>query len=59
MAFDIEMKKVYDNMASRVDAAREIVGHPMTLRENFIQSLMGWVNKLMAEGIMLTLLQIE
>jgi aconitate hydratase len=28
MAFDIEMiKKVYENMTSRVDAAREIVGH--------------------------------
>jgi aconitate hydratase len=33
MAFDIEMiKKVYDNMASRVDA-RKVVGHPMTLRK--------------------------
>jgi hypothetical protein len=30
MAFDIEMiKKVYENMTSRVDAAREIVGHPL------------------------------
>jgi hypothetical protein len=59
MASDIEMiKSVYDNMASRVDAARK-VGHPMTLRENFIQSLMGWSSeKLLAEElIMLTLLR--
>ena len=32
MAFDIEMiKKVYSNIAERVDAAREIVGKPLTL----------------------------
>jgi aconitate hydratase len=30
MAFDIEMIKKYENMTSRVDAAREIVGHPLT-----------------------------
>jgi aconitate hydratase len=37
MAFDIEMiKKVYDNMTSRVDAAREIVGHPLTLTEKIL-----------------------
>jgi aconitate hydratase len=39
MAFDIEMiKKVYDNMASRVDAARKVVGHPMTLSEKILYS---------------------
>jgi aconitate hydratase len=36
MAFDIEMiKKVYENMTSRVDA-REIVGHPLTLTEKIL-----------------------
>ena len=37
MAFDIDMiKKVYDNMASCVDAAREIVGRPLTLTEKIL-----------------------
>ena len=37
MAFDIEMiKKVYENMPSRVDKAREIVGHPLTLTEKIL-----------------------
>lgn len=37
MAFDIEMiKKVYDNMKVRVDAAREIVGRPLTLTEKIL-----------------------
>ncbi|RTY83324.1 aconitate hydratase [Flavobacterium sp. ZB4P23] len=37
MAFDIEMiKKVYDNMTTRVDKAREIVGHPLTLTEKIL-----------------------
>ncbi|SFE19019.1 aconitate hydratase [Flavobacterium xueshanense] len=37
MAFDIEMiKKVYDNMTNRVDKAREIVGHPLTLTEKIL-----------------------
>ena len=37
MAFDIEMiKKVYSNMTSRVDAAREIVGRPLTLTEKIL-----------------------
>jgi hypothetical protein len=37
MAFDIEMiKKVYENMTSRVDKAREIVGHPLTLTEKIL-----------------------
>ena len=39
MAFDIEMiKKVYDNMATRVDKAREIVGRPLTLTEKILYS---------------------
>ncbi len=37
MAFDIEMiKKVYSNMTSRVDKARELVGHPLTLTEKIL-----------------------
>lgn len=37
MAFDIEMiKKVYENMPSRVDKAREIVGRPLTLTEKIL-----------------------
>lgn len=37
MAFDIEMiKKVYANMTTRVDAAREIVGRPLTLTEKIL-----------------------
>ena len=39
MAFDIEMiKKVYGQMASRVDAARKIVGRPLTLTEKILYS---------------------
>ena len=39
MAFDIEMiKKVYENMASRVDKAREIVGRPLSLTEKILYS---------------------
>ena len=39
MAFDIEMiKKVYENMAERVDKAREIVGRPLTLSEKILYS---------------------
>ena len=39
MAFDIEMiKKVYDNMAERVDTARSLVGHPLTLTEKILYS---------------------
>ena len=39
MAFDIEMiKKVYHNMPSRVDKAREIVGRPLTLTEKILYS---------------------
>ncbi|THF51348.1 aconitate hydratase [Flavobacterium supellecticarium] len=37
MAFDIEMiKKVYGNMAERVDKARELVGRPLTLSEKIL-----------------------
>jgi aconitate hydratase len=37
MAFDIEMiKKVYGNMAARVDKARELTGHPLTLTEKIL-----------------------
>ncbi|MGK0387078.1 MAG: aconitate hydratase [Patiriisocius sp.] len=37
MAFDIEMiKKVYAQMADRVDKAREVVGKPLTLSEKIL-----------------------
>ena len=39
MAFDIEMiRKVYEKMPARVDKAREIVGHPLTLSEKILYS---------------------
>ena len=39
MAFDIDMiKKVYANMTERIDAAREIVGKPLTLSEKILYS---------------------
>ena len=39
MAFDIEMiKKVYSQMAERVDKAREVVGKPLTLSEKILYS---------------------
>ncbi|MFP9100661.1 aconitate hydratase [Flavobacterium sp. RHBU_24] len=39
MAFDIEMiKKVYENLAERVDKARELVGRPLTLSEKILYS---------------------
>jgi len=39
MAFDIDMiKKVYSQMAERVDKAREIVGKPLTLSEKILYS---------------------
>ncbi|KGO93143.1 aconitate hydratase [Flavobacterium subsaxonicum] len=41
MAFDIEMiKKVYEKLAERVDKARELVGHPLTLSEKILYSHM-------------------
>jgi len=37
MAFDIEMiKKVYASMPSKVEAARKMVGHPLTLTEKIL-----------------------
>ena len=43
MAFDIDMiKGVYANMKERVDAAREIVGKPLTLSEKILYSHL-WV----------------
>ena len=37
MAFDIEMiEKVYKNIPSRVDRARELVGRPLTLTEKIL-----------------------
>ena len=37
MAFDIDMiKEVYSNMTERVDAARDIVGKPLTLSEKIL-----------------------
>lgn len=39
MAFDIEMiKKVYGQVAERVDKAREVVGKPLTLSEKILYS---------------------
>ena len=39
MAFDIEMiKQVYDRMGARVDAARTLVGRPLTLSEKILYS---------------------
>lgn len=37
MAFDIDkIKKVYEQMAQRIDKAREVVGHPLTLSEKIL-----------------------
>jgi aconitate hydratase len=39
MAFDIEMiKKVYENMPSRIEAARKQLGRPLTLAEKILYS---------------------
>jgi len=39
MAFDIEMiKKVYENMPSRIEAARKTLGRPLTLAEKILYS---------------------
>ncbi|MFV5703534.1 aconitate hydratase [Flavobacterium sp. XS2P12] len=54
MAFDIEMiKKVYANMTSRVDAAREIVGRPLTLTEKILYSHLwdGTPSKAFTKGV--------
>ena len=37
MAFDLEMiRKVYSNLGSRIDAARKVVGKPLTLTEKIL-----------------------
>ena len=37
MVFDLDMiKKLYGNFASRVDVARKVVGHPLTLTEKIL-----------------------
>ncbi|HEY0895104.1 MAG TPA: aconitase family protein, partial [Sphingobacteriaceae bacterium] len=37
MAFDLDMiKKVYNNFGTRVDAARTVVGKPLTLTEKIL-----------------------
>jgi aconitate hydratase len=54
MAFDIEMiKKVYANMTSRVDKARELVGRPLTLTEKILYNHLWEENptKTFARGI--------
>src|SRR6187402_909990 len=54
MAFDIEMiKKVYANMTTRVDAAREIVGRPLTLTEKILYSHLwdGTASKSFSRGV--------
>jgi hypothetical protein len=52
MAFDIELIKVYENMTSRVDKAREIVGHPLTLTEKILYNhpMDGMPSKVFARG---------
>ncbi|WP_432671660.1 aconitate hydratase [Flavobacterium sp. SM2513] len=53
MAFDIEMiKKVYENMPSRVDKARELVGRPLTLTEKILYNHLweGTPNKVFTRG---------
>ncbi|MBO3117841.1 aconitate hydratase [Winogradskyella sp. DF17] len=53
MAFDIDMiKKVYTSMAERVDAARKIVGKPLTLSEKILYSHLwdGTPNKAFTRG---------
>jgi len=53
MAFDIEMiKKVYANIAERVDAARNVVGKPLTLSEKILYSHLwdGMPNKAFVRG---------
>lgn len=53
MAFDIDMiKKVYANFGSRVDAARELVGRPLTLSEKILYAHLwdGKANKAFVRG---------
>lgn len=53
MAFDIDMiKKVYSQMTERVDAARNIVGKPLTLSEKILYAHLwdGTTNKAFTRG---------
>lgn len=53
MAYDIDMiKKVYDNIKTRVDTAREITGKPLTLAEKILYSHLwdGTSNKAYVRG---------
>ena len=53
MAFDIDMiKNVYSNMVERVDAARDLVGKPLTLSEKILYSHLwdGKVTKVFTRG---------
>ena len=53
MAFDIDMiKKVYQNVATRVDKARELTGNPLTLSEKILYSHLwdGNPNKVFTRG---------
>ena len=46
MAFDIDIiKKVYQQMATKVDHARAVVGHPLTLSEKILYNHL-WDSKL-------------
>ena len=54
MAFDIEMiKRVYSNMADRVDAARKVVGRPLTLSEKILYNHLweGMPNQAFTRGV--------
>jgi aconitate hydratase len=54
MAFDIEMiKKVYANMTTRVDKARELVGRPLTLTEKILYNHLweGTPDKTFSRGV--------
>jgi aconitate hydratase len=54
MAFDIEMiKRVYSNMAHRVDAARKVVGRPLTLSEKILYNHLweGMPNQAFTRGV--------
>ena len=63
MIFDLEMiKKVYSSIRLKVDSAREICKHPLTLSEKFFIHVFGMkklINLLLELMIMLILLQIE
>ncbi len=53
MAFDINMiKKVYDQVAERVDSAREVAGKPLTLAEKILYAHLweGKANKAFVRG---------